>query len=229
MISAMSSIIKFNKVSKIYGKRPNDFVAIDDISLEVEAGESLAVVGKSGSGKSTLVHLMALLDRPTKGEILINGKDSTKLASKKIDLLRNKNFGFVFQQFFLNPQDSVMSNVILPLMIGGISRSERNKRGIAALEDVDLLEKSHEKAVNLSGGQKQRLCMARALINKPTVIFADEPTGNLDSVNGKMVEDLLFRLNKEKKITLIIVTHDEDLAKKCQRKINIQDGKLVKK
>ncbi len=225
----MSSIIKFNKVSKIYGKRPNDFVAIDDISLEVEAGESLAVVGKSGSGKSTLVHLMALLDRPTKGEILINGKDSTKLASKKIDLLRNKNFGFVFQQFFLNPQDSVMSNVILPLMIGGISRSERNKRGIAALEDVDLLEKSHEKAVNLSGGQKQRLCIARALINKPTVIFADEPTGNLDSVNGKMVEDLLFRLNKEKKITLIIVTHDEDLAKKCQRKINIQDGKLVKK
>ena len=229
MISTMSSMIKFNHVSKIYGKRPNDFVAIDDISLEVEAGESLAVVGKSGSGKSTLVHLMALLDRPTKGEIFINNKNSTKLPSKKIDGLRNKNFGFVFQQFFLNPQDSVMSNVVLPLMIGGISRSERNKRGIAALEDVDLLEKSHEKAVNLSGGQKQRLCIARALINQPTVIFADEPTGNLDSVNGKMVEDLLFRLNKEKKITLIIVTHDEDLAKKCQRKINIQDGKLVKK
>ncbi len=229
MISTMSSMIKFNYVSKIYGKRPNDFVAIDDISLEVEAGESLAVVGKSGSGKSTLVHLMALLDRPTKGEIFINNKNSTKLPSKKIDGLRNKNFGFVFQQFFLNPQDSVMSNVVLPLMIGGISRSERNKRGIAALEDVDLLEKSHEKAVNLSGGQKQRLCIARALINQPTVIFADEPTGNLDSVNGKMVEDLLFRLNKEKKITLIIVTHDEDLAKKCQRKINIQDGKLVKK
>ncbi len=122
-----------------------------------------------------------------------------------------------------------MSNVVLPLMIGGVSRSERNKRGIAALEDVDLLEKSHEKAVNLSGGQKQRLCIARALINQPSVIFADEPTGNLDSINGKMIEDLLFRLNKDKKITLIIVTHDEDLAKKCQRRINLQDGKMVKK
>jgi len=222
-----NSTIKLENVSKVYGHDKSAFTALDDIFLDIKAGESLAILGKSGSGKSTLVHLMALLDKPTRGTVLINNQNSTKLSNKKTDLLRNKNFGFVFQQFFLNPKDSVLNNVILPLRIAGVNRSERNKRGIAALEDVDLLEKAHEKANNLSGGQKQRLCIARALINQPKVIFADEPTGNLDSVNGQMVEDLLFRLNKEKNITLIIVTHDEDLAKKCHRQVKIQDGKIL--
>jgi len=222
-----NSILRLEKVSKVYGQDKNAFVALEDVSLEIMAGESLAIIGKSGSGKSTLVHLMALLDKPSEGHIFINNQDSSKLSNKKTDLLRNKNFGFVFQQFFLNPKDSVLNNVILPLRIAGVSRSERNKRGIAALEDVDLLEKAHEKANNLSGGQKQRLCIARALINQPKIIFADEPTGNLDSINGQMVEDLLFRLNKEKKITLIIVTHDEDFAKKCQQQVKIQDGKIL--
>jgi len=222
-----NSILRLEKVSKVYGQDKNAFVALEDVSLEIMAGESLAIIGKSGSGKSTLVHLMALLDKPSEGHIFINNQDSSKLSNKKTDLLRNKNFGFVFQQFFLNPKDSVLNNVILPLRIAGVNRSERNKRGIAALEDVDLLEKAHEKANNLSGGQKQRLCIARALINQPKIIFADEPTGNLDSINGQMVEDLLFRLNKEKKITLIIVTHDEDFAKKCQQQVKIQDGKIL--
>jgi len=223
----MSNIIEVENLKKVYGKGDSSFKALNNINLNIQEGESLAIVGKRGSGKSTLMHILALLDKPTSGTVLVDNKKSTNLKPNQIDNLRNRNYGFVFQQFFLNGNDSVLNNVILPLKIAKISKRDRNKRGLEVLEAVDLLDKANEKANNLSGGQKQRACIARALINNPKVIFADEPTGNLDSSTGNTVEDLLFNLNKEKGITLIIVTHDPDLANKCDRRINIKDGTII--
>jgi len=225
--SGKELVIATDALTRVYGKKESEFVALENITLAIEKGESVAIVGKSGSGKSTLVHLLALLDNPTKGSVSINGTNAHNLSSKQLDVLRNKSFGFVFQQFFLNGNDSVLNNVILPLKIAGVSRKERNRRGLEALQAVELGGKANDKALNLSGGQKQRVCIARALINNPSIIFADEPTGNLDSGTGNKIEELLFQLNKDKGITLIIVTHDPDLANKCDRKIQIKDGHLV--
>ncbi len=221
------NIIEVNNLKKSYGKGDSAFKALDNINLDIKEGESLAITGKSGSGKSTLMHILALLDQPSSGTVLVDNKKSTDLKPVEVDNLRNKNYGFVFQQFFLNGNDTVLNNVILPLKIARLSKKIRNKRGLEVLKSVDLLDKAHEKANNLSGGQKQRVCIARALVNEPKVIFADEPTGNLDSTTGQAVEDLLFSLNKSRGITLIIVTHDADLAKKCDRKIDIKDGRIL--
>jgi len=223
------TVIAAKDVSKIYGEGESAFTALKDINISIKKGESVAIVGKSGSGKSTLMHILALLDQPTKGVITVNGDNSSNINSSQLDLIRNRKFGFVFQQFFLNGNDSVLDNVILPLKIGKVSRHERKKRGLEALENVDLTAKVNTKAVQLSGGQKQRVCIARALINNPDIIFADEPTGNLDSQTGSAIEDLLFKLNKDKAITLIIVTHDLDIAAKCQRQIHVKDGQLFTK
>ncbi len=213
-------------MTKVYGKGSNAFTALHNLSLEIKKGESIAIIGKSGSGKSTLMHLMALLDEPTGGSISIDGKDAKKLSGSQLNKLRNKEFGFVFQQFFLNANSSVLDNVILPLKIAGLSVRERNRRGLETLKQVELEDKAKSKANDLSGGQKQRVVIARALVNKPQIIFADEPTGNLDSQTGKKIEDLLFALNKEHNITLIVVTHDEDLANRCDRQIHIKDGHI---
>jgi len=222
------SVIESRQVTKKYGKGESEFTALDDINLAIKKGESVAIVGKSGSGKSTLMHVLALLDQPSQGSIIIEGANASSLSSRNLDVLRNKKFGFVFQQFFLNGNDTVLNNVILPLKIAGVSRRKRNALGMQSLEQVELSNKAKSKAVDLSGGQKQRVCIARALINNPSIIFADEPTGNLDSQTGKTVEDLLFRLNKEQGITLILVTHDMDIANRCDRKLHIIDGKLTK-
>lgn len=222
-----TAIIKTTKLTKIYGKKTSAFTALDGIDLEIQRGEAVAIIGKSGSGKSTLMHLLALLDMPTSGSVEIGGKDASKLKSRQVNRLRNHRFGFVFQQFFMNSRDTVLNNVMLPLRIAGIKPSERKKRALEALEIVELADKAKSRANDLSGGQKQRVCIARALVNNPAVIFADEPTGNLDSATGKLVEDLLFNLNREKGITLIVVTHDDDLAKRCHRQIHIKDGQLV--
>lgn len=221
-----SSAVATEKLGKSYGKGQSRFDALTDINLDIKQGESIAILGKSGSGKSTLMHLLALLDEPTHGTVKLNGVDAHQLSTRKLDNLRNKSFGFVFQQFFLNGNDTVLNNVILPLKIAGIGRKLRKQRGLAALEAVELEDKAGSKAVNLSGGQKQRVCIARALINQPSIIFADEPTGNLDSSTGAKIEDLLFELNQNEGITLIIVTHDQDLAKRCQRELHIKDGQL---
>ena len=218
--------ISATKLSKIYGKKDNSFVALDDVTLAIAPGESIAIIGKSGSGKSTLMHLMALMDQPTSGKITVNGEDAGKLSARQLDRLRNSNFGFVFQQFFLNGNTSVLDNVILPLKIAGVTSRERRRRGLAVLESVDLADKAKSKAADLSGGQKQRAVIARALINNPKIIFADEPTGNLDSTTGRKVEDILFGLNHNQGITLIVVTHDEDLAARCDRQLYIKDGHL---
>lgn len=221
------ALIEVRNLTKTYGKKTAKFTALQDVKLDIEQGESVAIIGKSGSGKSTLMHLMALLDPPTEGTIKLAGKKTSELKYWEIDEIRNDKFGFVFQQFYLNPRESVLNNVILPLEIAGVSRSERKQRAMDALATVDLVEKAKSKAVDLSGGQKQRVCIARALVNNPEIIFADEPTGNLDSVTGKKIEDLLLKLNKEKGITLILVTHDSDLARRCKRRIYLKDGQVV--
>ena len=221
------NLIEAKNIVKAYRDGASFFKALDKVSLSIKKGESVAIIGKSGSGKSTLMHLLALLDKPNEGQILINGKDTALLKKKELNKLRNQTFGFVFQQFFMNPQDTVLENVILPLKIAGVPSKKRKEIAMKALEEVELADKFNNKASNLSGGQKQRVCIARAIANSPKILFADEPTGNLDSNTGDKVEKLLFSLNKEQGITLIIVTHDEALANKCDRQIRIKDGKIV--
>lgn len=220
------TIISAQDVHKTYGKGEQSFHALRGVSLDIKRGESVAIVGKSGSGKSTLMHVLALMDAPSKGSLTIDGVDTATLKGKELNKTRNATFGFVFQQFFLTPHQSVLENVMLPMTIAGVSRSERKRRALEALTQLDLADKVRNKAVNLSGGQKQRTVIARALVNDPQVIFADEPTGNLDSATGAVVEDILFTLNKEHGITLIVVTHDEDLAAKCDRRFYMKDGLL---
>jgi putative ABC transport system ATP-binding protein len=220
-------IIDAKNISKSYGTGANRFDALKDVSFQVARGESVAIVGKSGSGKSTLMHLIALLDKPDAGTIEVEGKDALRMKQRELNKFRNKTFGFVFQQFFLTPNTSVLDNVVLPLKIAAIKRSERKRRGIDILTQFELESKINNKATALSGGQKQRVVIARALINEPSLIFADEPTGNLDSATGGVVENILFGLNKDKGITLVIVTHDEELAAKCDRQVFLKDGQIV--
>lgn len=228
MAQHTTPIIEAKDLHKTYGKKANAYEALRGLDFTITQGESIAIVGKSGSGKSTLMHIMAGLDHPTGGELLWEGTSLVSLNEKKLTELRNSQVGFIFQQFFLQPTLTVLENVILPLKIGGTSGSERNKRGREALEAVDLVDKANNRATDLSGGQRQRVAIARALINNPSVIFADEPTGNLDSETGQQVIDLLFRLQKDRNITLVIVTHDEELASRCNRILHIQDGRIRK-
>lgn len=219
-------LLSTHDLHKAYGKRDARFEALKGIDINIYAGESVAIIGKSGSGKSTLMHLLALLDKPSQGSIKLNGKNTSKLNNHQLNELRNNEFGFVFQSFFMNSNDTVLNNVILPLKIHGVGFRERRRRAMEALRVVELADKAKNKANDLSGGQKQRVCIARAIVNDPKIIFADEPTGNLDSATGERIENLLFGLNQKKDITLIIVTHDEDLAAKCDRQIHIADGKV---
>lgn len=220
-------IIRVTDVHKSFGRGPNRFDALKGVTFDIHEGESIAIIGKSGSGKSTLMHVLALLDAPTSGTIELEGVDTRTLQGKNLNRARNKTFGFVFQQFFLTANASVLENVMLPMKIAGIRRSERKQRALAALEQLEMADKAKNKAINLSGGQKQRSVIARALVNNPRIIFADEPTGNLDTVTGAVVEDILFNLNREHGITLIVVTHDEELAARCDRRMYIRDGLLV--
>lgn len=219
-------MIEVRGISKTYGKKQNAFLALDDISFTIPDGASVAIVGKSGSGKSTLMHALSGLDRPQTGEVIIDGENILSLKQKQVDLFRAQKIGFIFQSFFLQANESVVNNVSLPLEIAGVKGRERQDRIKAALDAVELSDKARNKARNLSGGQRQRLVIARAIVNQPKIIFADEPTGNLDSVTGEKIEDLLFGYNKESGVTLIIVTHDHELAKKCDIQINIKDGKI---
>lgn len=220
-------VIEAINVKKTYGSGDSAFHALKGVSFSIEKGESVAIIGKSGSGKSTLMHILALLDRPTSGDIFLVNQDPNKMKKSALNIMRNQTYGFVFQQFFMNPKDTVLSNVLLPLKIAGISKRQRKQLAMEALAAVDLTDKCNNKANDLSGGQKQRVCIARALVNQPEIIFADEPTGNLDSTTGEKIEELLFNLNREKNITLIIVTHDPELAARCDRQIHIKDGLVV--
>lgn len=222
-----NEIIAIHDVVKVYGHGDSSVRALDKVNLAIKRGESVAIVGKSGSGKSTLTHILATLDKPTSGQVIINGKDTTRMSNRMLNRLRNRTFGFVFQQFYMNSRDTVINNVMLPMVIAGVKPSIRRKRAMEALETVDLADKVKSKANDLSGGQKQRVCIARAIVNNPSIIFADEPTGNLDSNTGDKIQNLLFKLNREKGITLVIVTHDLELAAKCDRQIHIKDGRII--
>lgn len=225
--SESKPIISLHQVTKVYGKGDNAVEALRGIDLDIRSGEAIAIIGRSGSGKSTLAHVMATLDRPTSGKVLINGSEVGRRSRRASNRLRNQEIGFVFQQFFMNARDSVLDNVMLPMIIAGIRPKLRRKRALDALETVGLLDKAYARASDLSGGQKQRVCIARAIVNKPSIILADEPTGNLDTATSRVVEDMLFRLNKERGITLVIVTHDPDLAQRCGRQVRIADGQVV--
>lgn len=217
-------MIEVTKLKKTYGKDGNTFTALKNVDLNIKDGETIAIVGKSGSGKSTLMHLLIGLDKPSGGDVKTNNESIYKIDT---DEWRGDNVGIIFQQFFLQNNDSVVENVALPLKIQGVGKKERVKRALEAIEQVGLKDKAKNKANDLSGGQKQRVAIARALITKPSILVADEPTGNLDTENGEAIAKLLFKLNKTNGTTLLMVTHDDDLANRCQRIVRLKDGEII--
>lgn len=223
----IDGMIRVEGLTKVYGKKQNVFTALDNVSLEIPEGSTVAIVGKSGSGKSTLMHVMSGLDHPSSGTVTIGGKDIHALKRRALDKFRAKEMSFIFQAFFVEANQTCYQNVVLPLEIAKVRRSHRKKLVLDALAAVDLKEKVNTAAKNLSGGQKQRLAIARSIANSPKLIFADEPTGNLDSATGDLIIDLLFDLNKKLGCTLVIVTHDPELAEKCQMQVSLKDGQVV--
>jgi len=219
-------MIEVKRLTKTYGKKQNIFTALDGVSFTIPDGASVAIVGKSGSGKSTLMHVMSGLDHPEVGEVLIDGKNILRFKQKAVDAFRSEKMSFIFQSFFVQGNESCYNNVSLPLEIAGVPMRRRRTKIMKALKSVGLEDKVKSRARDLSGGQKQRLAVARAIVNEPTILFADEPTGNLDSVTGEQVEKLLFNYGKTHAATLIVVTHDLDLAKKCDMQVIIKDGKI---
>ena len=213
-------------LTKVYGKKDNALTALNDVSFKIPAGATVAIVGKSGSGKSTLMHIMSGLDRPTRGTVEIDGRILSTLKGKTMDKFRASVMSFIFQSFFVEPNQTAYQNVMLPLEIARVARKSRRAKVLAALEAVGLSDKAASKAVDLSGGQKQRLAIARAIVGSPKLIFADEPTGNLDSVTGEKIIQLLFGINKSIGSTLFIVTHDHELAARCQLQIQLKDGSI---
>lgn len=218
--------INVENISKTFGNKKNKFQALKNVSFEIPDGASVAIIGKSGSGKSTLIHAMSGLDAPEKGHVFIDGIDILSMKQKKIDKFRAQKMGFIFQSFFVQGNETCVENVSLPLEIAEVPTLRRAKKIENALKKVELLDKKKSKARDLSGGQKQRLAIARAIVNEPKLIFADEPTGNLDSVTGAKIEKLLFDYNKNNGATLVVVTHDEDLAAKCEIQIRVKDGEI---
>ena len=202
--------------------------ALNDISFSIKKGDYLSITGKSGSGKSTLMHIIGLLDTPTKGSIFLNGTDVSNLSEKELSYQRNKEIGFVFQSFNLLQKTTSLENVMLPLRYSTTPKKEWIKKATEMLELVGLQDRIYNKSNELSGGRKQRVAIARALINDPSIILADEPTGNLDSRTGDEIIKLFKELNKKEK-TIVLVTHDEDLAKITKRQIVLKDGKIIKK
>jgi putative ABC transport system ATP-binding protein len=219
-------MIEVKNVTKIYGKKENKFTAINDVSLTIENKTTTAILGKSGSGKSTMMHIMSGLDRPTSGHIIIDGTDLSTMKARAMDDFRATKMSFIFQSFFVEPHQTCLQNVMLPLEIARAPIRRRRKQAVQALSAVGLQDKLNSPARNLSGGQKQRLAIARAIVNRPQILFADEPTGNLDSSTGESIIKLLFALNRRLGCTVIIVTHDEELAARCQTQIILKDGKL---
>ncbi|MDP3990502.1 MAG: ABC transporter ATP-binding protein [archaeon] len=221
-------IISVRDVWKTYYLGENVLNVLKGVSLDIFPGEFVSIIGPSGSGKSTMMNMVGVLDIPTKGKVLLKGKDIAQYSESGLAQLRGKSIGFIFQQFNLIPTLTALENVIFPTIFQGVPEKERTKRAKKLLEIVGLSDRMRHKPNELSGGQQQRVAIARALINNPEIILADEPTGNLDSISGKQVMDLLSRLHREEKKTIVLVTHDIELVKYSSRKVYIKDGIIQK-
>jgi putative ABC transport system ATP-binding protein len=222
------ALVELRNVSKIYHLGGEEIRALDDVSLDIETGEFISIIGPSGSGKSTLMHILGCLDSPTSGTIKLDGTMIQGAGSHELAGIRNRKIGFVFQFFNLLPKLNVLQNVELPMIYSGSPGAERRERAMAALKLVELENRSKHRPSQLSGGQQQRVAIARALVNNPKIIFADEPTGNLDSHTGEVILELFRKLSGEGR-TIILVTHDPEIAAVTPRRIEIRDGKIAER
>ncbi|MBP4043099.1 ABC transporter ATP-binding protein [Aeromonas sp. SrichE-2G] len=222
----MSELIRLEGVGRRFHLGGSEVLALDGVSLAIEAGEYLAVMGPSGSGKSTLLNVLGLLDRPDEGEYWLEGARTARLAEPELARLRGQAIGFVFQSFHLVPRLTAFENVALPLMLAGMAPAERTTRVAALLAELGLSTRADHRPAELSGGQRQRVAIARAMVTQPRLLLADEPTGNLDSRSGEEVIALLERLNRERGVTLVVVTHDERIGARAGRRIRMNDGRL---
>ena len=220
------AVIRIDRVSKIYRTGDIAVHALRALSLSVHHGEFVAIMGPSGSGKSTLMNIIGCLDRPTKGQYFLEGVDVSTMGRAALADTRNKRVGFVFQSFNLVSRTSAMENVELPLLYAGVNTADRQRRARAALAEVGLADRTRNMPNQLSGGQQQRVALARALVNNPSIILADEPTGALDTRTSVEVMEIFQRLNQEKKLTVIIVTHEHDVARYAERVIQVRDGRI---
>jgi lipoprotein-releasing system ATP-binding protein len=219
-------MIRLENLSKTFIKDKNKIEVLRGLNLEIKKGDSLAVLGASGAGKSTLIHILGTLDHPTEGALFINEVNVFEWGEKKIALFRNSMIGFVFQFNNLLPEFDALENTMLPALIGGKSRKEAQQKALQLLTEVGLEHRIRHKPGELSGGEQQRVAIARALVMDPEILLADEPTGNLDTETGKKIEDILINLNKEKKITLVVVTHNQLLSERMSGRIGLRDGKI---
>jgi putative ABC transport system ATP-binding protein len=220
-------MIKVENLRKVYKVGGEKVVALDSISLHIEKGEFCCIVGTSGSGKSTLLNQLAGLEKPTKGKVRINGQLVSKMTEKELATFRQNNIGFIFQSYNLLPTLTAMENVAFPLLFRGIDKKTREKKAKKILKDMGLGERMNHKPGEMSGGQQQRVGIARAFVGRPKVIFADEPTGNLDSATTEQVMKMLLDISRENNITFVMVTHDPELAKMAPRIITLKDGRVV--
>jgi len=219
-------IVETEDLTKIYRIGPNRINAIRNLSIRISRGAFLAIEGSSGSGKSTLLNMLGCIDRPTSGKVIFNGEDVSKKSDSMLTRLRLMNIGFVFQQFYLIPTLKAVENITLPMKEAGIGRSKRRERALELLEMMELRKRANHYPNQLSGGEQQRVAIARALANDPKLILADEPTGELDSATGGKIAELLTMLKREKGITVVVVTHDREMASRASRRISLVDGQL---
>ena len=221
-------MIDCKNIKKIYKNGDNETAVLKGVSFNIDSGEFVAIVGPSGSGKSTLMHILGALDKATSGEYFLDGKNMSTLSENELAEIRKRKIGFVFQSFNLLPRATALRNVVLPLVYAGMPRPEREARAKIALKNAGLDEKYHDRRSNqLSGGQMQRVAIARALVNDPSIILADEPTGNLDTKTGEIVLSTFQELNEKKHHTIILITHEHDVAEHADRIIFVRDGMIV--
>ena len=223
-----TDVVRLENVSKYYGMGDVTIKALDDVSFSICTGDYVSIMGPSGSGKTTLLDILSTMMRPTMGKVFIEGKETTKMSNAELAAYRGKKIGFIFQTFNLLPKLNALENVIAPLWINGYPRGERVERAKELLEQVGLGDRLYNRPNQLSGGQKQRVSIARALALNPNIIVADEPTGNLDSKSGKLVMEIITDLHEKEGKTIVLVTHDESIGKKADRRIEIRDGKISK-